>query len=132
MSICIVSLDVLSYYVYLGTEFHVVMSVTISSSQRCSVRLYSQLFVVLFTLLCLFANSGIQHILFYFILNFGGGVCFVLFCFCWFFIGGGSSSCVPYVAVSLDCPFLIAPSVCVFSNVYVYLFQNNRRNKMAL
>ena len=71
---------------------------------------------VLFTLLCLFANSDIQHILFYFI-----------FIFFW----GGSSSCVPYVAVSLDFPFLIAPSVCVFSNVYVYLFQNNRRNKMA-
>jgi hypothetical protein len=33
---------------------------------------------------------------------------FVLFCF--------SSSCVPMLPVSLDCPFLIAPSV--FSNVY--------------
>ena len=48
--------------------------------------------------LCLFANSGIQHIL----------------------------SCVflrlvyPMLLVSLDCPFLIAPSV--FCNVYLYLF----------
>ena len=82
---------------------------------------------VLLTLLCLFANSGIQHILFYFIFILGG-FCFV---FVFFLFFGGSSSCVPYVAVSLDCPFLIAPSVCVFSNVYVYLFQNNRCNKMA-
>jgi hypothetical protein len=80
---------------------------------------------VLFTLLCLFANSGIQHIVFYFYIFFWGGVCF-----CYFF-GGEVSSCVPYVAVSLDCPILIASSLCVFSNVYVYLFQNNRRNKMA-
>jgi hypothetical protein len=82
---------------------------------------------VLLTLLCLFANSGIQHILFYFIFILGG-FCFV---FVFFLFFGGSSSCVPYVAVSLDFPFLISPSVCVFSNVYVYLFQNNRRNKMA-
>jgi len=46
--------------------------------------------------LCLFAHSGVQHIL----------RC-VLLCF--------YSSCVPHVA--LDCPFLIAPSV--FSNVYL-------------
>jgi hypothetical protein len=45
--------------------------------------------------LCLFANGGVQHIL----------CCVFLFCF--------SSSLLP---VSLDCPFLIAPSV--FSNVY--------------
>jgi len=36
--------------------------------------------------------------------------CVVVFMFCL------SSSCVPNVAVSLDCPFLIAPSVS--SNVY--------------
>jgi hypothetical protein len=48
--------------------------------------------------LCLFAYSGVQHIL----------CCVFLFCL--------SSSCVPNVAVSQDCPFLIAPSV--FSNVY--------------
>ena len=36
--------------------------------------------------------------------------CVVFFMFCL------SSSCVPTVAVSQDCPFLIAPSV--FSNVY--------------
>jgi len=48
--------------------------------------------------LYLFAHSGAQHIL----------CCvFVLFC-------------VPYMLpVSLDCPFLIAPSV--FSNVYLHL-----------
>jgi hypothetical protein len=44
--------------------------------------------------LCLFAGSGVQHIL----------CC------------GFSSSCVPMMPVSLDCPILIAPSV--FSNVY--------------
>jgi hypothetical protein len=36
---------VLSYYVSLRSEFHVVMSVTISAKQRCSDRLYLQLFV---------------------------------------------------------------------------------------
>ena len=46
--------------------------------------------------LCLFAYSGVQHIL----------------CRGFVFL---SSRCVPYV--SLDCPFLIAPSV--FSNVYL-------------
>ena len=48
--------------------------------------------------LCLFVYSGVQHIL----------CCVFMFCL--------SSSCVPNVAVSQDCPFLIAPSV--FSNVY--------------
>ena len=49
---------------------------------------------------CLFAYSGVQHIL-----------CCALFCFC----------CLvhPMLPVSLDCPFLIAPSV--FSNVYLLL-----------
>jgi hypothetical protein len=47
--------------------------------------------------LCLFADSGVQHILCY---------VFVLFLFV-----------LPFVAsFSLDCPFLIGPSV--FSNVY--------------
>jgi len=35
----------LSYYVSLRSEFRVLMSVTISSQKRCSVRLYLQLFV---------------------------------------------------------------------------------------
>ena len=70
--------------------------------KRCSVLLCLQLFVgglmSYLCYLCLFANSGIQHIL----------------------------SCVflrlvyPMLLVSLDCPFLIAPSV--FCNVYLYLF----------
>jgi hypothetical protein len=51
------------------------------------------------TFLCLFVHSGVQHI----------SWCVVfLFCF--------SSFCVPMVPVSLDCPFVIVPSV--FSNVY--------------
>jgi hypothetical protein len=117
------------------------MSVTISSSQRCSVRLYSQLFVVglmsyLRCCVCLRIVISSTYCFILFLLNFflgGGGVLFLFFfCFFFLFFMGGSSSCVPYVAVSLDCPFLIAPSVCVFPNVYVYLFQNNRRNKMAL
>ena len=47
--------------------------------------------------LCLFAYSGVQHIL-----------CWVLVLF--FFV-------YPMLAVSLDCPVLIAPPV--FSNVYL-------------
>ena len=52
-----------------------------------------------YTSKCLFAQSGVQHIL----------------CSVWF---GFSSSCVPVMLPgSLDCQFLIAPSV--FSNVYI-------------
>ena len=48
---------------------------------------------------CVFAQSGVQNML-----------CSVVFCF--------SSSCVPVMLpVSLDCQFLIAPSV--LSNVYL-------------
>jgi len=53
---------VLSYYVFLRSEFRVVMSVTISALERCSVRLYLQLFVG-GRYLCLFTYSGVQHIL---------------------------------------------------------------------
>jgi len=48
--------------------------------------------------LCLFAHSGVKHILCCVLY-----VCFRLVC--------------PILAVYLDCPFLVAPSV--FSNVYV-------------
>ena len=52
-----------------------------------------------YTSMCLFAQSGVQHIL----------------CSVWF---GFSSSCVPVMLpVSLDCQILIAPSV--FFNVYL-------------
>ena len=52
-----------------------------------------------YTSMCVFTHSGVQHIL-----------CSVVFCF--------SSSCVPVMLpVSLDCQFLIAPSV--FSNIYL-------------
>ena len=58
---------VLSYYVYLRSEFRVVMSVTISAQKRCFVPLYLQLFVgglmSQLRYLCLFAHSGVQHIL---------------------------------------------------------------------
>ena len=65
---------------------------------------------VLFTLLCLFANSGIQHIVFYF--NFfggvGGGGCFVLFLL-FFFLGGVFVLCTLCCSFSrfsfFDCPF---------------------------
>ena len=64
---------------------------------RCSVRLYLKLFIEglmsYLRYLCFFAHSGVQHIL----------CCvYVLFFFVLF-------------PVSLDCPFLISPSV--FSNV---------------
>jgi len=66
--------------VSLRSEFRVF---PISAKQRCSVRLYLQLFVggsISYSRdLCLFTYSGVQHIL---------GFVFVLF----------SSSCVPYVA----------------------------------
>ena len=73
----------LSYYVSLRSEFRVVMSVTISTLKRSSVRLYLQFFigglVPYLRCLCLFAYIGAQHIV-----------------LCLFF--RFSSSCVPYVA----------------------------------
>ena len=58
---------VLCYYLSLRSEFCVVMSVTISSYNRCSVRLYLQLFVgrsmSYLHYLCLFAHSDVQPIL---------------------------------------------------------------------
>ena len=74
----------------------------LSSVLWCSVRLYLHLFVggLMSNLhyLCLFAYSDVNT------------YCVVfLFCF---------SSCIPYVPVCLDCPFLIAPLV--LSNIYFY------------
>jgi hypothetical protein len=77
--------------------FHVVMSVTISPWKQCSVRLYLQLFVggliyLICVCLCIIVSNT--------------------YCFCFVFL------CLmyPMMLVSLDCPFLIAPSV--FANVY--------------
>ena len=89
---------VLSCYVSLRSEFRVVMSVTISAYKRCSIRLYPQVFVgdlmSCLPYLCMFAYS-------------------VVLCFCFVFL----RYVYPMLAVSLDCPFLIAPSV--FSNIYL-------------
>ena len=56
-----------SYYVFLRSEFRVVMSITISTLTLCSVRLYLQLVVgglmSCLRCLCLFSYSGVQHIL---------------------------------------------------------------------
>ena len=111
-----VSLCVLSYYVSLRSEFHVVMSVTISAWKRCSVRLYLQLIEY---------DSLMSH---------GMCVCLrrvVFNIYCVVFLLCFSSSCVPYVAsfsvflllvypmlpVSLDCTIVIVPLV--FSNAYL-------------
>ena len=96
------SFFVLSYCV---SGFCIVTSITIYAWKRCSVRLCLQCFVgVLMSFLhyfCLFTYSGVQHIL----------CCvFVLFCL---------RLVYPMFPVSLDCPFLIAPSV--FSNVYLLI-----------
>ena len=53
----------------LRSEFHVVMSFTMSASKRCSVLLYLQLFLVglmsYLRHLCLVAYIGVQHIFFF-------------------------------------------------------------------
>jgi hypothetical protein len=77
-------------------EFYVVMSATISTWKRCSVRLCLQLFVGGLVscrrYLCLFACDGVQRVL----------CCvFVLF----FFV-----LCIPMLPISLYCPFVIVPS----------------------
>ena len=87
--------------IIVNLQFHVVMSIMISALKRCSVRLYLQLFVgahVLFTLFVFVCVSNKYCVVF-------------LLCL--------SSSFVTYdqMPVSLDHPFLIAPSV--FSNIYL-------------
>ena len=85
----------------LCSEFRVVMSVTISAWKRCSVRLHLQLFVggriSYLRYFCLFAQWCLTHI---------------VLCFCFIFLRLMNTM----LPVSLDCPFLIAPSV--FSSVY--------------
>ena len=85
---------------YLGCSVRLYLQLFVGglmSYLECSVRLYLQLFVTgrmsCLRCLCLFAYSGVQHIL-----------CCVFALF--FFV---------LLPVSQDCPFLIAPSV--FSNV---------------
>ena len=93
----------LSYYVSSRSEFRVVMSYAISLKEKlCSVCLYLQLFVggrmSYLPYLCLFVYmlSNTYYV--------------VVFCFIFLRL------VYPMLAVSLDCPFLVAPSV--FSNVY--------------
>ena len=111
--------------------------------KRCLVRLYLQLFVgeLMSSLryLCLFAHSGVEHILTIWVAwrvsqkrkelftllgrldpppVFGGSVLLIFFVFCVvFFALFVFVLCLVYLLllVSLNCPFLIAPSV--FSNV---------------
>ena len=77
---------------------YVVMTVTISASKRCSVRLYRQLFV----------GGCMSYILFICLRIVVSNTCFVLGFFLRFVY--------PMLPVSLDCPVFIAPSV--LSNVY--------------
>jgi len=80
----------------LRSEFHVVMSFTMSASKRCSVLLYLQLFVgglmSYLRHLCLVAYIGVQHIF------------------------GFSSSYVPYVSSFSGLSICYSPLV--FSGVY--------------
>ena len=78
------------------------MSVTISALQRCSVRLYLQLFIgglmPYLCCLCLFEYFGAQHT------------------FVWVFFAF-LRLVYPMLPVSKNCLFLIAPLV--FSNIYL-------------
>ena len=82
------------------------MSVTPSAYKRCLIRLSLQLFVgelvSYLRYLCLFACSDVQH---------------MVLCFCFDFL----RIVYPMLPVSLDCQFLIAPSVS--SNI---IYKNTR------
>jgi len=107
--------------------------------KRCSVRLYLQLFVgelmSYLRYLCLFAYSGVQHILTIWVsctrqdlLDLHGclgsprfvlrSLMLIVLVFCVVFVLFVLVLCLvcPMLPVSLDCPFFIALSV--FSNVY--------------
>ena len=63
----VLSFFMLPYYVYLRSESHLVMYVTIAVKKRCSVSLYLQLCVgglmSYLHYLCLLGHSNVQHIL---------------------------------------------------------------------
>ena len=118
---------VLSCCASLCSEFRVVMSLTISSWKRFSVRLCLQLFVgglmSCFRYLCLFTYSGVQHILCSVFVLFVVVLCtlccqFLWIVHCWLPIRY-SLTFIVSLPVSLDCPLLIAHSV--FSNIFVSL-----------
>ena len=98
----IFSVFALSSCVSLRSELHVVMSVIISAWKRYSVRLCLQLFMrcsclIYVIFVCLHDCDGVQH---------------VWYCvFVSFFL----RLVYPMLSVSLDCPFMIGPSV--FSDV---------------
>jgi hypothetical protein len=88
---------VLSYYVYLRSEFLVVISVTISAWKWCSVRLYLQLFVGGYMYI-----QGILFMLFVFVMRIVVSNTYmycVVFCFVFLHL------VYPILPVSLDCPF---------------------------
>jgi hypothetical protein len=95
-------LKIIVLYIFDISEFRVVVSVAVSAQERCSVRLYLQLFVgssCLIYVICICLRLVVSTI-----------YCVVfLFCF--------SLSCVPMLPVFLGRQFLFALSV--FSNVYL-------------
>jgi hypothetical protein len=98
---------ILSYQMFIRSEFRVVMSATMFRSSLSPVvwGLVSYLHY-----LCLFAYSGVQHIL-------RCGFFFFVFVLCLVY---------PMLPVSLDCSFLIASSV--FSNGYFLKLKNGILN----
>jgi hypothetical protein len=64
---CIILRKYSAYWNYMYIILRIVMSDTIITQQRCSIHLYLQLFVgklmSYLRWLCLFAHSGVQHIL---------------------------------------------------------------------
>ena len=98
---------VLSYYASLCSEFSAVISVTISAWKGCSVHLQLQLFVEgrIYFFFTLFVFVLVQCCPTHIALC----VCFVFHRLVYPMI---------MLPVSLDCPFLIAPSI--FSNVYSF------------
>ena len=106
-------LFVLSYYVLLRSEFRVVMYVTISTYNRCSVRLYLRLLLgellSYLRYLCLFAHCCVQHILrCVFVLS-----VFVLCTLC--------CQCLGIVFLRLVYPMLPVSRDCLFTSCVPYV-----------
>jgi hypothetical protein len=108
---------------------HSIIVILCHDCRACSVRLYFQLFVgglgSYLRYLCLFAYSGIQHILWCVFHLFVFFLCTLCCQFLWIvlFLLHLQYSLTfiylvyPMLPVSLDCPVFIAPSV--FSNIYL-------------
>ena len=93
------------YWQYIPSYVHIHMFVKISTSKRCSVRFCLHLFVPYLRHLCLFAYSGVRHVL------------------CCVFLSIVYSA----LPVSWDCPFFFALRYSLTFIINITIIQNHQK-----